>query len=1132
MGSQSRSQHALPRDRRGTRPCANASPSVATPAGVDGVEFFESRIRPVLVEHCHECHAGDVAEGGLRLDSRAGFDAGGTSGRLVDDKQPTASLLLRMIRHEIKDREMPQGADKLPDAVIGDFARWIASGLPGLPTAPPTPQEASAEAWAAKLAARRTHWAWQPVATVPIPEVPLPPDSPHRAWLAQPIDRFLLDTILARGLEPGPPADRPTLIRRLKIALVGLPPTPEEIEAFVNDPNLDAYARLVDDLLRSPAFGEHWAEYWLDLMRFGETGGYVRDYPIPEAWRYRDYVIRALNADVPYDQFIAEHLAGDLLPARHNPVLRINEALLGTGSLRVMEVSSTATDVALEEAQMIENQIDTLGKAFQGLTIACARCHDHKFDAISTRDYYGLFGILASSRQTQGIIDDDAVRRSGVARLAGLKQEITSALADQWADDIAHASAALASQLDGGAAANAAGPAGRAHARIAALLGRPQVSPEDMLHPLWKARAAAAGGDVPFAAAFAAAASELRGEAAARARRNATGFRTLADFSESPAGWHTSGVLPDTLHAVSGDVALAASGNAVVERFVPPGLCCDRLSRKHGAVVRSADFPLDTKFISLRGAGGDAAQVRLIQHNFQQMENIAHAAKVRHFDKRFPAWVTVPVGHQATWQGGRSYLEILTKDDVAHFRRSEGDGRFFNIMKSDRTGRSWFAVDRSVAHDGPQPPEDELRLPLLLAEEGLVADSPAKDGAAAPPALAARWARVCTDAIDALRQGRATTLQADLLNWLLASGILRNSTAELGDWIPLLVNEYRQVEEGIPTFRRAAAVAAEGPGFDAAVQRRGQPSQPGETVPRRYLEVLDHDTGRSGDMPARLFLASRITAADNPLTARVFVNRVWSWLFGRGIVATVDNFGATGEAPSHPELLDHLAARFVAEGWSVKQLIREIVATQAYRTTSVPPPGAEAIDPANRLLSHMPLQRLRAETVRDCLLFVSGQLDRSLEGYTGPPDRGNGGGPANRRRGVYQYRKREGQDHMMVMFDAPEAARTVGVREATNVPGQSLLLLNNAFVHAQAKAWAERTIAASQGMSLDRRLSRLFCEALGREPTPEEIDTLMAFLESQAAAYKLEDAALASDPRLWADICHVLFNAKEFLYVR
>jgi Protein of unknown function (DUF1553) len=296
--------------------------------------------------------------------------------------------------------------------------------------------------------------------------------------------------------------------------------------------------------------------------------------------------------------------------------------------------------------------------------------------------------------------------------------------------------------------------------------------------------------------------------------------------------------------------------------------------------------------------------------------------------------------------------------------------------------------------------------------------------------------------------------------------------------------------------------------------------------------VLDRGASHPGDVPARLLLATQIASADNPLTARVLVNRVWSWLFGRGIVATVDNFGATGEQPSHPELLDHLAARFVAEGWSLKQLIREIVATQAYQSVSVPPAGAIEADPANRLLTHMPLQRLRAETVRDCLLFVSGQLDRSLEGYTGPADLGGGGGPANRRRGVYQYRKREAQDHMMVMFDAPEAARTVGGRESTNVPGQSLLLLNSAFVHDQAKAWAVRSIASSQGMSLDRRLSRLFCEAVGREPKPEELDALMAFLESQADAYKLDDASLTTDPRLWADICHVLFNAKEFLYVR
>ena len=1112
---------------------------VATAAGVGGAEFFESRIRPVLVEHCHECHAGDAAEGGLRLDSRAGFDAGGKSGRLIDEKQPSASLLLRLIRHEVKDREMPQGADKLPDTVIADFQKWIENGLPGLPDAPPTPQAASSEAWAAKLAARRKHWAWQPVATVSVPEVPLPTDSPHRAWLAQPIDRFLLEKIIARGLEPAPLADRPTLIRRLKIALVGLPPTPEEVAEFVNDPSPDASSKLVDKLLQSPAFGEHWAEYWLDLMRFGETGGYVRDYPIPDAWRYRDYVIRALNADVPYDRFLAEHLAGDLLPPRHNPVLRINEAILGTGCQRVMEVSSTATDVALEEAQMIENQIDTLGKAFQGLTIACARCHDHKFDAISTRDYYGLFGILASSRQTQAIIDDDAVKQAGVARLKSLKSDITSALAQQWSDDIALSATALASQLAGRPAAvesgaTGAGAAGNGAARIATVLSRQKVPLEDPLFAIWKARAAlataggrqgGADGDAAFAAAFAAAATELRGEAAARAGRNAAGFRTLADLSQPDRPWHASGALPDTLPAAAGDIALAAAGDTVVDRFVPPGLCSDRLSRKHGAIVRSDDFPLGTKFISLRVAGGDAAHVRLIQHNFQQMENVAHGSKVRHFESRFPTWVTMPVGHQATWQGGRSYLEILTKDDVAHFRRSEGGGKFFNIAKSDYTGRSWFSVDRVIAHDGPKPPEDELQLPLLLAGgEAGVAES--------PQTIATRWAAVCMAAIDAWQQRKATTVQADLLNWLLANGILRNDIHELGDSLPLLVNEYRQVEEGIPKFRRAATMASEGPGFDAAVQKRGQPSQSGDIAPRRYLEVLDRDASHPGDMPARLLLATQIASADNPLTARVLVNRVWSWLFGRGIVATVDNFGATGEQPSHPELLDHLAARFVAEGWSLKQLIREIVATQAYQSVSVPPPGAIEADPANRLLTHMPLQRLRAETVRDCLLFVSGQLDQSMEGYSGPADLGGGGGPANRRRGVYQYRKREAQDHMMVMFDAPEAARTVGGRESTNVPGQSLLLLNNAFVHDQAKAWAVRSIASSQGMSLDRRLSRLFCEAVGREPKPEELDALMAFLESQADAYKLQDAALATDPRLWADICHVLFNAKEFLYVR
>ena len=1113
----------------GTKPCGPlllAMASVAAagmPAALLGApndDLFEARIRPLLVERCYECHAGDAAEGGLRLDSRRGLDAGGDSGAVVDLEQPARSLLLRLVRHEEAGREMPQGAERLSEQAIDDLQRWVALGLPGLSAEPPAPASAANESWAAKLAARRGHWAWQPVRPSP------PPAVEHPTWSATAIDRFLLAGIRAAGLEPAPPADRATLIRRLTIALTGLPPTPAEVDAFLESTDPGATAALVDRLLASPAFGEQWAGYWLDLMRFGETGGYVRDYPIPEAWRYRDYVVRSFNADVPYDRFVAEHLAGDLLPPRPDPVLAINEAVLGTGHLRLMEISSTATDVALEEAQMVESQIDTLGKAFQGLTISCARCHDHKFDAVSQRDYYALFGTLASGRQTQAIIDDEAVRRTGIDELGDLKRRIGAALAAAWREDLAAVGTALAAELAAGPATahpgGAAAPAtsGPLVPTLGKMLAKAATSTDHPLHALAVAREAARAGQDP-GAAFGKGAEAVRAVAAERRAKNSAAFTVAADFTASPGAWHAGGVLPDTIHRGGSDLALTPEGDEIVARVIGPGFATDRLSRKHGGTVRSEDFPLAAKFVSLRVAGGDAAHVRLIQHNFQQMENVAHGSKVRHIDSRLPTWVTLPVGHQASWQGGRSYLEVVTKDDVAHFRRSEGDGGPFKRTIDDRTGRSWFAVDRVVFHDQPQPPADELDVPLLIAAAG---------GEHAP---AAALTAAGLAAVDAFAGGDASAAQAQLLNWLITAGLLRNRAAEFDEHTRLLVNRSRQLDEQIPRFRRAPAVTAEGSGFDAAVQKRGQPSQPGETVPRRYLEVLAAvGPSDAGGIEPRLALARAIASPANPLTARVMVNRVWSWLFGRGLVATVDNFGVTGVPPSHPELLDHLAARFVEQGWSVKRLVRELVLTAAYQASSVPPPGGSVTDPDNRLLSHMPIQRLRAETLRDCLLAVSGRLDPAMEGYTGPPDHGGGGGPANDRRGIYQYIKREAQDHMMLMFDAPEGARTVGLRESTSVPGQALLLLNNEFVHRQATAWAERSLARERGLARDLRIERLFRQAIGRAPEAAEAEALAQFFESQADAYRVDAAARAADPRPWADLCHVLFNTKEFLHVR
>jgi len=1109
-----------------------ALPILATAAEPDGAAFFESRIRPVLVMHCYECHSAEKTKGGLRLDYRGGFEKGGKSGALVDTVAPEESLLLQAVRHDSKDLRMPKGAAKLPDGAIADLTRWVRMGLPGLPVNPPSAQAAATEEWQAKLAKRRAHWAWQPVKKPMVPKL-----------AAHPVDSFLMAKMQEKGLEPAAPAAPAALLRRLKFALVGLPPTEEEMESFAAamgrsdretirqsdgekaDVTLSPYPivslspteALIDRLLQSPQFGEHWAAYWLDLMRFGETGGYVRDYPIPQAWRYRDYVIRAFNADVPYDRFVQEHVAGDLLPPRLNAAMKINESPLGTGFLRLMEVSSTASDVALEEAQIVENQIDTLAKAFQGLTVSCARCHDHKFDAISTADYYALFGTLASSRQSQVIIDAPEVKSHGVAAMQSAKQQMKGRLLTLWTEDVQTQSTALQTWLQ-------AGPGKKPDKTTfwGRVLLREKVDRADPGH-LFKSISQTPAND-HLEKAAASWLTEQRRESAAREERNRNKFKTTADFREGDAGWFLSGVQPSTVWSGGSDFTLMPEGKEVVDRFVSPGLSSDRLTRKHGAIARSADFTLGTQFVSLRVAGGSSAHVRLIQNNFQQMENIAHANKVRHFDSRFPTWVTVPVGHQASWQGRRSYLEILTKDDAAHFRRSDEGNKPYQLVVNDATGRSWFGVDQIVEHQTPGAPENDLRLTLRLAP------------ASAPwnaETLATHWRKECDAALERWSRDEAKADDVELLNWLLEHGALRNQLAQMPGEVQKLAEQYRAHESAVPRFQRASAIVAEGTGFDSPVHRRGSPDSPGEKAPRRFLEVIHGAEGYTTGSQARLELARDLTAPQNPLTARVMANRVWRWIFGQGLVATVDNFGVMGEKPSHPELLDYLATYLVEHDWSVKALIRHLVTSRAFQSQSIASAKAQQVDPANRLLSHMPVQRLRAETVRDAILSVSGTLDQTMFGYTGPANQSESAAVVHprQRRGIYQYIRRESLDHMMLMFDAPEPSRTQGDRETSSVPGQSLLMLNSALVHQQANAWAAKDMKLRRGYSTEQRIEHLFATALGRQPSAAEVQSLVEFIDEQAEAYALPPAARGTDPRLWADLCHVLINAKEFLYI-
>ncbi|NBV25060.1 MAG: DUF1549 domain-containing protein, partial [Proteobacteria bacterium] len=400
------------------------------------IEFFEKNIRPVLAAECYECHATAKKKGGLALDTRDGLLKGGESGPAIVPGQPDASLLLQALRHTHPTLKMPKKGAQLDARVIAQFAEWIREGAADPRSGAPTAASMSS-AWADTLAFRRQWWSFQPITR---PAIPTPKNT---AWSTNAIDRFLLTQMETHGLAPGPDADPRTLIRRLSFALTGLPPKPEEVEAFVRESQIgnrqSAIGNATDHLLASPAFAEHWARHWLDLVRYAETHGSEGDPEIPQMWRYRDYVIRAFAADAPADQLIREHIAGDLLPpaqTRWNKPDNLNESLLGLAHFRLVEHGFQPVDTLDDQVKAVDSQIDVLAKAFQGLTVSCARCHDHKFDPISQRDYYALYGILASARPAQVQLDSSAVLNRNRAELRSLKAQIQSGLADAWRDAI------------------------------------------------------------------------------------------------------------------------------------------------------------------------------------------------------------------------------------------------------------------------------------------------------------------------------------------------------------------------------------------------------------------------------------------------------------------------------------------------------------------------------------------------------------------------------------------------------------------------------------------------------------------------------------------------------------------------
>jgi cytochrome c553 len=935
----------------------------ALAADVADLEFFEKKIRPILAERCYECHAADhKIKAGLRLDHTAGWLQGGDSGPAVMPGNVDASPLIKAIRYSGLEFEAMPPKSALPKEEIALLEEWVKRGAPA-----PAAQAGSGGGRQIGLSIEegRKFWAFIP------PTEPKVPDA-GAGWARTEIDRFVAAQWAEKGLAPAADADRATLLRRLTFDLTGLPPTPEAIDAFVQDARPDATVRVVDGLLASPQFGERWGRRWLDVARFAESSGGGRTLLFKDAWRYRDYVIDSLNRDVPFDRFIREQLAGDLLPAAD--AAERSRQVIATGFLALGPTNYEEQAKDALRMDIVDEQLDTLGKAFLGMTIACARCHDHKFDPIPTQDYYALAGILRSTHTLHNYTDNVA----------------------KWVD--------VNLPMEPGAEAEIA-----AHeARIASL------------------------------------------------ERQIAALRTAPKPAATAKGVEAGRLPGIVIDDPKARVVGSWKSSAAVGGYVGEGYLTDENEGKgRKTVTYTPQIPQAGRY-----------EVRLA---YTPGANRATNVPVTVFHADGENIVTVNQ-REAPRVAGR-FITLGTY-------RFEKDGAGYVLVSTEGT-------DGFVVADALQ------LLPLDAKAPGVEVAAAADDPAAKQNAAALR--KFETE----LRQLRASAPARPL------AMSVKEAVGEIGD---------------------------------TEIRVRGNARNLGAKVPRGFLQAAMTGPAPefSADQSGRRELAEWIASDANPLTARVTVNRTWAWLMGAGIVRTVDNFGVTGERPSHPALLDHLARRFVAEGWSMKKLVRAIVLSRVYQLDSIATPEARQLDPDNRLLARANRRRLEAEEIRDAMLAVSGQLDRTVGGpniVLGPGSAAQGYEYGYEfkdvRRSVYTPAFRNRRLELFEAFDFADINAPYGVRPVTTVAPQALYLMNHPFVTTQAERAAEQTLRAVKGDDA-ARLEHAYRIALGRKPTAGERRIALDFV----AVHAPSDAAEPARQAAWAQVHQALLACVDFRYLR
>lgn len=921
--------------------------------------FFENSVRPLLVKHCYECHSeeADKHKGGLWLDRRSAWEEGGDAGPSIIPGNPDKSILIHSIRYGDPDLQMPPKS-RMSTEEIAVLEKWVAMGAPD-------PRDAAMSTGvqlAIDYEAARKEWAFRPVVK------PAVPKNSNAEWARGPVDRFVLASLESESLTPAAEADPAVLLRRLHYDLTGLPPTVAELEDFVLDPAPTSLARVVDELLARPAFGEKWGRHWLDVARYADSNGGDRNYTFYQAWRYRNYVIDALNRDKPYYEFIREQVAGDLMEAPDHETRR--GQLIASTFLALGPKMLTERDKEKLWLDTVDEQIDTVGRAFLGLTMGCARCHDHKFDPVSQQDYFAVAGIFRSTEIVTGT-------RNGCVNVAS------------WIEQPLPGTDGINPDLQ---------------KRVDRLELAMRLTVEKSY--MKKAGGKMALGDLPLAGVlYDESDAELVGE------------------------WKSSSLSPNRFgeHYIHDEQKGKGERRAIFRGSLPEtGLYEVR-------VAYSAE-PNRAAHVPIRIVG-------------QKGETLVHLDQTK---SPSVGGLFEPVGQFDFEKGGDCSVTIETTGT---------DGRFVIV-----DAVQFIAVT------------DIEREKTQLASVGGTDEDP----------------------------------------------LFRMSEGDLKKELDKMIAELKS--EDLAMAPRDAKTPA-----DVHLRVRGETAQLGPLVPRGFPKIIGTSRVIPAENSGRLEFADWLTAPENGLLDRVIVNRIWGHLFGRGIVETVDNFGRLGSGPTHPELLDYLAANFREEGGSFKTLIRELVLSRSYQLSATPEPALFEADPENRLFGRQNRRRLTAEELRDSVIFLSGQLDPTPGEATATKVGIDLDKPLSfdkeKKRTIYLPVARNNPTTELSLFDGANPDFVSGQRTDTTVPTQALYLLNSEFLQDQAKVIGQ--LAAGQGGLPGTEVDWLYQTLLGRSPNPIERDRALGLIADLSGG--------SEEPKVLAEatghLAHLILASTEFIYL-